>query len=125
MFKKELKYDFSILQELLILSNKFYIEILQKKCEDAIEITENNISSLLEFIKIIQTFNLTQRCVDYFMANYIKLLENKKVHLNDLTVLFDNISKALCSHKGNRLQVIGFFILHIYVNMYKFYILES
>lgn len=95
------------MQELLILSNKFSIEILQKKCEDAISINDNNISSLLDLIKNIQTFNLTQRCVDYFMANYPKLLENKKVHLNDLTVLFDTISKALCGHKGGRLQIIG------------------
>lgn len=34
LFKNELKYDFSILQELLILSNKFSIDILQKKCEN-------------------------------------------------------------------------------------------
>lgn len=107
LFKKELKYDFSILQELLILSNKFSIEILQKKCEEAIVVTENNISSLLELIKNIQTFNLTQRCVDYFMANYQKLLESKKVHLNDLTVLFDTISKSLCDHRGGKLQIIG------------------
>jgi len=95
------------LQELLILSNKFSIDILQKKCEDAIVVSENNISSLLDLIKNIQTFNLTQRCVDFFMANYPKLLELKKVHLNDLTVLFDTISKTLCEHKGGKLQIIA------------------
>ena len=42
------------------------------------------------------------------MANYPKLLEMKKVHLNDLTVLFDTISKALCTHNAGRLQILGF-----------------
>lgn len=116
-----MKHDFSILQELLILSNKFSIEISQKKCEEAIVINENNISILLDLIKNIQTFTLRQRCVDFFMENYSKLLENKKVHLSDLTILFDIISNNLCPHKAGKLQLIGYLkIFHsskLFVNL--------
>jgi hypothetical protein len=61
---------------------------------------DSNISNLLDLIKNIKTFSLSKRCVDYFMENYPRLLEDKRVTLSDLTIIFKSFEEMKCEHSS-------------------------